>query len=285
MSPPGKNSGETTWQSVAITMRPVGRAAAAPGRCAARSHSLSKAAANSSSISCAIARPPPPCVMSTRPCFEVERPDVAALDRHAVATSGIVAEAPVACSTPRRRLRTTPCTSRSGSPACTPCRTACSRAGFFTPRRMAPHSQALLSGTDLVVEREALLGVEGGEGLADAQRAVRHLAQAAPFEAAAQLEHLGHQRLRLQVAVARDGAGEFVLHLGAALVDLAHQHQDRLHHVQRLEAGDDHRLAVFLGEELVGPAADDGGHMRRADEAVERQRAQLRALRAIRGCA
>ena len=30
MSPPGKNSGETTWQSVAITMRPGGIAICAP---------------------------------------------------------------------------------------------------------------------------------------------------------------------------------------------------------------------------------------------------------------
>jgi hypothetical protein len=61
-------------------------------------------------------------------------------------------------------------------------------------------------------------------------------------------------------------------------VDLAHQHQDRLHHVQRFEAGDDHRLAVLLGKELVGLAADDGGDMRRADEAVQRQRAELAHL-------
>jgi hypothetical protein len=92
------------------------------------------------------------------------------------------------------------------------------------------------------VQAEAALGVEGGVGGADLQRAVGHLAQAAPLEALAQLEDLGHHRLRRAVALARDGAGELVLHLGAALVDLAHQHQHGLHHVQRLEAGDHHRL-------------------------------------------
>ena len=66
MSPPGKNSGDTTWLSVAITMRPAGAWTTAPSLPCA-SHSLAKLAANSSSISCAIARPPPPCVMSTRP--------------------------------------------------------------------------------------------------------------------------------------------------------------------------------------------------------------------------
>jgi len=56
MSPPGKNSGVMTWLSVAITTRPGGshtRAMSLP--CA--SHWLSKAAANSCSISCFIARP------------------------------------------------------------------------------------------------------------------------------------------------------------------------------------------------------------------------------------
>ncbi len=66
MSPPGKKSGETTWQSVDMTIRPSGRGSSAWSlRCA--SHSLSNAAANSCSTSCAIARPPAPCDRSTRP--------------------------------------------------------------------------------------------------------------------------------------------------------------------------------------------------------------------------
>ena len=40
----------------------------------------------------------------------------------------------------------------------------------------------------------------------------------------------------------RHRANILVLDLGATLVDLADQHQDRLHHVQRLEAGDHDRL-------------------------------------------
>ena len=69
MSPPGKNSGETTWLSVAITMRPGGTVKAA-WSLAWRSHSLSKARWKSSSINCAMARPPPPCDMSTTPCLK-----------------------------------------------------------------------------------------------------------------------------------------------------------------------------------------------------------------------
>ncbi len=66
MSPPGKNSGDTTWQSVAITIRPAGTVKRA-WSFIWRSHSLSNARRNNSSISWAIARPPLPCVMSTQP--------------------------------------------------------------------------------------------------------------------------------------------------------------------------------------------------------------------------
>jgi len=69
MSPPGKNSGETTWLSVAITIRPCGAVKVA-WSLSCRSHSLSNAATKSSSMSCAIARPPLPCVMSTWPCLK-----------------------------------------------------------------------------------------------------------------------------------------------------------------------------------------------------------------------
>ena len=69
MSPPGNSSGDTTWLSVAITIRPaVTEKSALSLPCA--SHSLANARANSSSISCAIARPPPPWLMSTRPCLK-----------------------------------------------------------------------------------------------------------------------------------------------------------------------------------------------------------------------
>ena len=69
MSPPGKNSGDTTCESVAITMRPAPTSKAA-WSLAWRSHALSNARTKSSSMSCAIARPPPPCVMSTCPCLK-----------------------------------------------------------------------------------------------------------------------------------------------------------------------------------------------------------------------
>ena len=67
ISPPGKNSGETTWQSVAMTSLPVpGAGKSAPSSPWAR-YSLPRHLANSSSISCAMARPPEPWAMSTWP--------------------------------------------------------------------------------------------------------------------------------------------------------------------------------------------------------------------------
>ncbi len=68
-------------------------------------------------------------------------------------------------------------------------------AGFLTPRRMAPHSQALLSGTERYSMPKRASASNAAYCLLDPQRAVGHLAQAAPLERAAQLEHLGHQRL------------------------------------------------------------------------------------------
>ncbi len=147
----------------------------------------------------------------------------------------------------RRSLRTTPCRSPSASPACRACRTACNRTGFFTPRRIAPHSQAGLSLAGNGLDVEDLFRVEGGEFLAQFQRADR---APAPRPRHSKVSRSSNTRATiscaLTIAVGRHRADIFVLDLGAALVDLAHQHQDRLHHVERLEAGDHHRLAVIL---------------------------------------
>ena len=71
MSPPGKNSGETTWLSVAITRRPPsassGGVASTAWSSRAASAGLSKASRKICSISCTMARPPLPWLMSTRP--------------------------------------------------------------------------------------------------------------------------------------------------------------------------------------------------------------------------
>ena len=123
--------------------------------------------------------------------------------------------------------------------------------------------------------RETDFGIEGSVPLLDAQTAVGDGSQAAPLERSPQLEHLRHQGLRLEIAVVRNAAGELILHLRPAVVQLAHQHAHGLQHVERLEAGDHHRPLVFLCEKIVGTAADDGAHVRRADESVDAHGTQL----------
>ncbi|MPM94816.1 hypothetical protein SDC9_141964 [bioreactor metagenome] len=147
------------------------------------------------------------------------------------------------------------------------------------PTQNRPAFTSLVIRHRRIGHRKALLRVKFGERAANAQRRVRQNVQTPPFEVLAHLENLGDQRLRLQVAVAVDSARELVFDFGAAFVDLADQHADRLHHVERLKPGDDHRLSVLLGEEFIGPAADDRRHVRRADEAVERHGTPLTHFR------
>src|SRR5674476_1310465 len=92
---------------------------------------------------------------------------------------------------------------------------------------------------------------------------------AAPFAVAPPFDDARHHLLGATIAVAGDRADILILHLGAALVELAHQHQDRLKYIDRLEAGDRHRLAVLLGEELIWLAADDDRDMRGPEETID----------------
>ena len=170
---------------------------------------------------------------------------------------------------PRKRLPPTPCTSRSDCAACTHAPNIAQSVGFLTPRMIAGHWQAAFSGAGCGLIVEAALGVELRVLSLDAQAAVGQLAETAPLEARTQLEHLGNQPLRLAVALACDSAGKLILDAAAPLVQLLHQHADRLQHIERLEARDHHRPLVLLGEILIRPAADHGADVRGADEAVD----------------
>ena len=64
-----------------------------------------------------------------------------------------------------------------------------------------------------VLHIEAPLGVVGGVGLLQPQPAFRHKAKTPPFEAFTQFEYIGHLRLSLAVALARDGARVLVFYL------------------------------------------------------------------------
>src|SRR5450756_213107 len=141
--------------------------------------------------------------------------------------------------------------------------------GFFgaaQDRRAGAGLVALARDIGLV---EAALGIEGRVSILEAESRIRDVAEAAPFEVAPQLEDARYRLLGSEIAVAGDRSDILVLHLGAALVELPHQHQNRLKDIDRLEAGDRDRLAVLLGEELIRLAADDDRDMRGPEEAID----------------
>ena len=153
--------------------------------------------------------------------------------------------------------------------------------GLFGAAQDFAAGAGFVVGNGCVAELPAALGIPVGEGFADLERAVGDGAEAAPFEAVAEFEHFLDQGLGLGVAAARDGAAELVLDLAAAFVELADQHQDRLHDVERLEAGDGDGAAVVAGEPLVGGGADDRADMAGADEAIDADSAGGGDFRAV----
>ena len=116
----------------------------------------------------------------------------------------------------------------------------------------------------------------------DPQRAVRHLAQAAPFERAAQLEHFGDERLAPCALPSRVTARVNSFSTSAR-PSLSCRTSIRIACMTSsgskpaITTG----LRVFLGEVLVGLAADHRRHVRRADEAVERHGAELAHFRRL----
>ena len=89
-----------------------------------------------------------------------------------------------------------------------------------------------------------VLGVEARIILTQHQAAGRNLAQPAPFKGVSQHEHLCNRVLGFQVTLFGHRAEILVLDLGAVVVHLAHQHQHRLHHIERLETGNHHRAVT-----------------------------------------
>src|SRR5450759_5092028 len=129
MSPPGKNSGETTKESVDITIRPPTTSKAAWSSPRA-SIGLSKAGRKISSMSCCMARPPAPCVRSTRPAARSSRREAERDARDAT----FIASAPASgrnCNRRRTRPPRRPCRTRAAFPACRRSQTAGSRWVFW----------------------------------------------------------------------------------------------------------------------------------------------------------
>jgi hypothetical protein len=123
--------------------------------------------------------------------------------------------------------------------------------------------------------RVAQLGVEVRVLLRELERRLGDKAQAPPLEVGPELEDLGHALEGLQVPLPEHDPAVLVLDLAAALVELAHEHQDGLQEVQRLEPGHHARLAVVFGHELVGAAAD---HRRDVPRPYKRVQAQVRRV-------
>ncbi len=124
-------------------------------------------------------------------------------------------------------------------------------------------------GDRLVRHREAHLGIPLRELGPQLERARRQRAEASPLERRPQLHRLFGEPLGLEVAFAADGASELVLDLVPAVVELPHDHENRLKEIERLEARHRDGLLPVAGETLVGLAADDGADVPRADEAVD----------------
>src|SRR5579884_1660508 len=105
----------------------------------------------------------------------------------------------------------------------------------------AAHDVAALAGLGVLhlaahlEVRVQRLGVPGGVALAHAQAARWHGAHAAPAGVAG-LEHLAERAQRHRVALRLHHARVLDLDRRAPVADLPREHQDRLQHVQRLEA-------------------------------------------------
>src|ERR1700683_4288773 len=116
---------------------------------------------------------------------------------------------------------------------------------------------------------EALLRVEFGVLVVDAQCGLRDEAEAAPFEVGTQLENFRHGFEGGAIAFPGNYALVLIFDFGLACLQLAQKHNYRLQHVERLEAGDYDGLVLVVRDPFIRAAADDGGDVAGADESVE----------------
>jgi len=91
----------------------------------------------------------------------------------------------------------------------------------------------------------------------------------APPVGVARLEDLFEAGDRRGVALFGHGAGVGDLDRGPVLRDLPGEHEHALQDVDGLEARDDARHVILVGEEPVGGQPDDGRHVAGQDEAVD----------------
>ena len=117
------------------------------------------------------------------------------------------------------------------------------------------------------LDAEAAFGIEGGILRAQAVPRGGDLADAAPF-AVADFEDFEHALARGGVALAGHATHVLIFDFGAALFELANQHEDGFEQVERLEAADHEGDAEIAREFLVFGVAHDGADMSGSDEAL-----------------
>src|ERR1017187_7450894 len=114
---------------------------------------------------------------------------------------------------------------------------------------------------------EAALGIEGGIFGTQPVAGRGDEADASPF-AVAHFEDLEHAIARGDVALSGHRAHVLILHFGAALLQLADQHEDGFQQVERLEAAHHERDAEIARQLLVFGVAHDRADVSGGDEAL-----------------
>ena len=107
-----------------------------------------------------------------------------------------------------------------------------------------------------------------GEGIAQAQGGGVDIPQTSPAKVLAGLEKALDQPLGGFIAAGGDGAAVLHLQRVATLHLLAHHHQERLHHVHRLETAHHHRHLIAIDDGQVDIGAGDDADVRGADKGV-----------------
>ena len=116
---------------------------------------------------------------------------------------------------------------------------------------------------------ELSFGVEAGIFVAQLDAGVIDRSKAPPLEEFAQFVNARHRAQRRRIAAFGNDAGILVFDFDATLFDLPQDHPDRLQDIERLEAGDDHRLAIESGDEVIRSGPDHHRDVARPEKTIE----------------
>ncbi len=253
------------------------------------SSAFAKAGAISRSTSSRVSRPPPPCASSTFGWFEIGTGQAGPRARSArrSSRSSLMPAPSRSGDRRRRRPRRRPSARRAGGPGVQRVPKAGHSCGFFQPlQHLAGDAERRLLGGD-VADLEAALGVEArrtrrrsASPLRRGSRRCRATCGRRPRTPSPRSSCAGRLPSRAH------GARVLVLDAVPPLLELrAPPCRMPCEQVERLEAGDDDRHAVLLGDRLVLPVAhhradvaggEEGLHPvgRRAEDRLHRRRHQ-----------